>query len=85
MPMASSISAATSESSSYSAPREVLKGVFLELRAAVATAAAPAITKISVAAIRRVEGMIVVGRGFKNDAFLCAEVQNSGGFDVIDN
>lgn len=78
--MASSISSASSESSSYSVPREVLKGARLELRAVVATAAAPAITKMSVAAVRRVEGMMVVGRGFGSDALLCAEVyQSSGG------
>lgn len=70
---ASLVSAAISESSSYSVPREVLKGAFLGLRAAAATAAAPAITKMSVAAVRRVEGIMVGGRGFEEDSLWCAE------------
>ena len=64
------VSIATGESSSYSAPREVSKGIHWGLKAAVATAAAPAITKISVAAVRKVEGMMAVGRQLGMNALL---------------
>ncbi len=73
MPAVLLVSPASSESSSFSAPREVLKEALLDLMAAVATAAAPAITKMSVAAVRRVECMMVVGRGFELDALWCAD------------
>lgn len=56
--MAYLISELSSVSSSFSAPRVVLKRPFLELRTAVATAAAPASAKMSVVAVRRVEGMM---------------------------
>lgn len=79
MPTALLAFGASSESSSYSAPQEVLKGLFSALRAAVATAAAPAITKMSVAAVRRMEGMMVVGRGFQMDALWRADVWGKAG------
>ena len=56
-----------------------MKEGLLELRAAVATAAAPAITKMSVAAVRRVVGMMVVGRRCEVDALWCAKIESSVG------
>ena len=58
----------------------VLKGLFSDLRAAVATAAAaPASTKMSVAAVRKVEDMMVVGRECQMDALWRADVWGKGG------
>lgn len=44
----------------------------------MATAAAPAITKISVAAARMMDDMMVVGKGFEIDALCCALVGSGG-------
>lgn len=62
-----------------------MKGTLLELMAAVATAAAPAITKMSVAAVRRVEGMAMVGRGCEADALWRAVGWSIGGSDTVDS
>ena len=86
MPIASLVSDATSELSSYSAPRENLNGASVELRAAVTTAATPAITRKSVAAARRVAGILMVGRGLElDDGFRCAGTGSGYDFDTADH
>ena len=51
----------------------------------MAKAAAPPITKMLMATVRKMEGVMVVGRRFEMDALWCTEVKSNCGFDAVDN